>query len=324
MSALPKIVALGGGTGLSVMLRGLKKYTDDITAIVTMADDGGGSGKLRSELGMLPPGDIRNCLSALAEIEPTMRELFNYRFSDGNLRGQSFGNLFIAAMVGISDSFEEAVRKTGDVLAVNGQVIPVTCNDINLCAHFENGGEVLGESKIAEAKKQCGSKIKSVTLVPQNPTPAEGVVESILDADLILLGPGSLYTSIIPNLLVSGVVDAIKKSGAPVVYICNIMTQPGETEGYMAIDHINAINGHAGEKIIDYCIVNTGEIDARMIKKYELDNASPVLVNKERIEGEGIKLICRDIYEITNETIRHSSMKLARVIKNFWKEYENR
>ncbi len=323
MTQFPKIVALGGGTGLSVMLRGLKKYTENITAIVTMADDGGGSGALRHELGMLPPGDIRNCLLALAEIEPTMRDLFNYRFGEGNLRGQSFGNLFLAAMVGICDNFEEAVKRTGEVLAVCGKVIPVTCTDIHLCAHFEDGSEVLGESKIARAKKKCGSKIQGVSLVPECAKPANDVIESIMAADIIVLGPGSLYTSIIPNLLVKGVVDAIKKSGAPVLYICNIMTQPGETEEYMAIDHIRAINEHAGGNIIDYCIANSGEIDSRMIHKYELDNSVPVLANRERIEKEGIKLICDDIYEITNETIRHSSTKLAKIIKNFWKEYKN-
>ncbi len=321
MPTHPKIVALGGGTGLSVMLRGLKKYTENITAIVTMADDGGGSGVLRHDLGMLPPGDIRNCLLSLAEIEPTMRELFNYRFSEGTLRGQSFGNLFIAAMVGISENFEEAVKKASEVLAVHGNVIPVTCADIHLCAHFEDGSEVFGESKIARAKKLCNSKITSVSLVPENVKPTDGVIESIMDADIIILGPGSLYTSIIPNLLVKGVADAIKKSSAPVLYICNIMTQPGETEEYMAIDHINAISKHAGGNIIDYCIVNSGAIDGRMIEKYALDNSAPVLALEERINEQGIKLICDDIYEITNETVRHSSTKLTKLIKKFWKEY---
>lgn len=321
MPKIPKIVALGGGTGLSVMLRGLKKYTEEITAIVTMADDGGGSGVLRQDLGMLPPGDIRNCLLSLAEIEPTMRELFNYRFTDGTLKGQSFGNLFIAAMVGISDNFEEAVKKAGEVLAVHGNVIPVTCADINLCARFEDGSEVFGESKIAEAKKLCGSKITSVSLVPENVRPTPGVIDSISNADIIILGPGSLYTSIIPNLLVKGVADAIKKSKAPVIYVCNIMTQPGETEEYMAIDHINAITKHAGSNIIDYCIVNSGTIDGRMKAKYALDNSSQVLACEKRIGEQGIKLISDDIFEITNDTVRHSSSKLTRIIKKFWNEY---
>lgn len=316
----PKIVALGGGTGLSVMLRGLKKYTDNITAIVTMADDGGGSGMLRKDMGMLPPGDLRNCLLSLAEIEQTMMDLFNYRFTEGALKGQSFGNLFIAAMAGISDDFEEAVRRANEVLAVSGKVLPVTSANIYLCAFFEDGSEVLGESKISRVKKVCQSKIKSVKLVPECPAPAKGVVESILDADIILLGPGSLYTSIIPNLLVEGVVDAIDKSNATVIYVCNIMTQPGETEEYMAIDHINAILEHSGKNIIDYCIVNNGEIDARMLEKYSLENSVPVTVNEERINEKGISLVRDDIYEIINGTIRHSSTKLARLLKNFWEK----
>jgi len=318
MGIKPKIVAFGGGTGLSVMLRGLKKYTDDITAIVTMADDGGGSGMLRKDIGLLPPGDIRNCLLALAEIEPTMKDLFNYRFTEGALTGQSFGNLFLAAMAGISDDFEDAVKRANEVLAVKGRVIPVTCMDIHLCAFFEDGTKVFGESKIAKVKKQRQSKIKSVSLVPENVEPASDVIESILAADMIILGPGSLYTSIIPNLLVEGVVDAIKKSRAKVFYICNIMTQPGETEEYMAIDHIKAIEEHTGCNLIDYCIVNNGKIDDKMIKKYALDNSAPVTVNSERIKERGIELVCADIYETTNETIRHSSTKLARLLKSFW------
>ena len=237
----PRIVVIGGGHGQSTLLRGLKLYSRNLTAIVTVADDGGGSGVLRRDLGMLPPGDIRNCITALANTEPTMMELMNYRFPEGINKGQSFGNLFLAALNGITGSFEEAVTRMNEVLAVTGKVLPVTNANVDLVADFENGASVVGESKIAAKKKQQNCRIHQVRLEPQKPKALPHAIDAILSADMIILGPGSLYTSIIPNLLVDGIVQALEKSKAPKIYVLNIMTQDGETEGYTAFDHLHAL-----------------------------------------------------------------------------------
>ena len=231
----PKITCIGGGTGLSTMLRGLKHYTSDITAIVTVTDDGGGSGMLREELNMPPPGDIRNCILALSNIEPTMEKLLSYQFTSGSLEGQSFGNLFLAAMNGITESFDKAVARVGDVLAITGRVLPVTNEDIRLMAEFENGSVVYGESTIYQAKREHNCRIKRVQIVPSPVLALEESVQAILEADLVVLGPGSLYTSIIPNLLVGGIAGAIERTSARKLYIANIMTQPGETEGVYGV-----------------------------------------------------------------------------------------
>ena len=237
----PAIVAIGGGHGLSAVLRGLKNRTDDLTAIVTVADDGGGSGTLREELGMPPPGDIRNCMEALANVEPVMRELMHYRFTDGSLAGQSFGNLLLAALNGISPTFDEAVERMSQVLAITGRVLPVTSADVQLEAVFENGARVVGESKICDVKKQQDCRIHHVELIPAKPKALPAALEAIREADLLLLGPGSLYTSVIPNLLVDGISDAIEESKALKIYVCNIMTQDGETEGMTASEHLAAL-----------------------------------------------------------------------------------
>ena len=230
-------MAIGGGTGLSTMLRGLKRHTNNLTAIVTVADDGGGSGVLRQELGMPPPGDIRNCLEALANVEPLMSELLHYRFTEGSLRGQSFGNLFLAALNGISGSFDQAVSRMSQVLAITGTVLPVTTANVQLEAEFENGARVLGESKIFYCKKREDCRIRRVRLLPERPPALAPAIAAIEEADMILLGPGSLYTSIIPNLLVDGIAEAILRSDALKIYIANVMTQEGETEGYSNSDH---------------------------------------------------------------------------------------
>ena len=243
-AAGPKIAAIGGGTGLSTMLRGLKKYTDRLTAIVTVADDGGGSGVLRREMGILPPGDVRQCMQALANTEPVMEQLLGYRFPEGQLKGQSFGNLLLAALNGMAGSFEEAVAMMGQVLAISGRVLPVTNADVQLEAVFENGTRVVGESHIFNAKKQQDCRIHHISRVPEHPKPLPDALRAISEADLILLGPGSLYTSVIPNLLVDGVADTIRASHAQKFYICNIMTQDGETEGYTAADHLEALQRH--------------------------------------------------------------------------------
>lgn len=310
----PKIVAIGGGTGLSTMLRGLKTYSSNITAIVTVADDGGGSGMLRHDLGMLPPGDIRNCVLALADTEPIMEKLLQYRFEDGMLKGQNFGNLFLAAMDGISTSFEEAVKKMSDVLAVTGNVLPVTLENINLCAELEDGYTICGESKIGKHNGFHKGRINKVYLEPQYVKPFNDALDSIKEADIIIFGPGSLYTSIIPNLLVDGVCEAIKKSNAIKVYVCNVMTQPGETDGYSLSEHINAIEKHAYDGIIDYCIVNTADIPEELKKKYADDGAVAVKVDSLDIEKSGIEIIGSDFVSIKNGLVRHDAKKLAESI----------
>jgi len=311
----PKIVAIGGGTGLSTMLRGLKQYTENITAVVTVADDGGSSGMLRQDLGMLPPGDIRNCILALADMEPAMERLLQYRFTEGSLKGQNFGNLFIAAMNGISGNFVEAVKRFSDVLAVTGRVLPVTAENINLCAVFDNGTEVCGESKIAQRKIEQNCRIKNVFLSPKKVNPLPEVIEAIGDADMIILGPGSLYTSIIPNLLVDGVSEAIQNSSAIKIYVCNIMTQPGETEKYTAYDHLKAIQEHAGGQFfIDYCIVNTRVISGGLLEKYFKDGAEPVRIDRAKFRERNIKLIEEDVLKIYHDYIRHDTEKLAKIL----------
>jgi uncharacterized cofD-like protein len=310
----PKVVAIGGGTGLSTMLRGLKAYTSNITAVVTVADDGGGSGVLRQELGMLPPGDIRNCILALADTEPIMEQLLQYRFKEGNLKGQSFGNLFLAAMDGISSSFKEAVKKMSHVLAVTGRVLPVTEEDVQLCAKLADGTVICGESKIGCHNDICKCKIDRVYLEPADTRPVSEVLDAISDADLIVLGPGSLYTSIIPNLMVNGICTAIKKSKAIKVYVCNVMTQPSETDDYTVSDHIAALEKHSYKGIVDYCIVNNAAIPSELAEKYKNDGAEQVVIDGEKLTGSCIKLLEGDYVTIRNGFIRHDHNKLAKTI----------
>lgn len=288
----PNVVVIGGGTGQSVFLRGLKKRTRNITAIVTVADDGGGSGVLREDLGMLPPGDIRNCLLALANIEPTMKEVMQYRFTEGALKGQSFGNLFLAAMNGLYGNFEVALYKMSQIFAITGKVLPVTLNDINIDSKAKKMGKIVkGESRIPKEVKDDKTYIERVYLDEQDAVPLDEVINSIENADIIIMGPGSLYTSIIPNLLVNGVVDAIEKSKAPKVYICNIMTQPGETDDHNVLDHVNAIVKHTNKNIIDYVISNNEVLPKEMIDRYQKDGAKQVIldVNKEKYKNYGSK-----------------------------------
>lgn len=307
----PKIVVLGGGTGLSTLLRGLKSYTSNITAIVTVADDGGGSGVLRETLGMLPPGDIRNCLLALADTEPLMEELLQYRFNDGMLKGQSFGNLFIAAMNGICTNFEEAIQKMSDVLAVKGKVLPVTLSNVKLFAELENDYIIEGESKISKREKYNDIPIKKVYIEPSNAKPLIEAIQAIDDADIIILGPGSLYTSIIPNLLVEDIVRHLESSKANKVYVCNIMTQPGETINYTVCDHIDAINRYSKKKLIDYAIINNGKIPNELYNKYAADGASEVVIDREKLEKQNINIIEDNfVYKYKNH-LRHNSDKLA-------------
>ncbi len=313
----PKIVVVGGGTGLSVLLRGIKKYTLNITAIVTVADDGGGSGKLREDLGMLPPGDIRNCILALADTEPIMEQLLQYRFTEGSLKGQSFGNLLIAAMNGISDNFEEAIGKINDVLAVTGKVLPVTTEDITLYGKLKNGKVIKGESQIPIKVKEYESEIDQVFIKPDYVKPLKEAVEAIQNADVVILGPGSLYTSVIPNLLVRDIAEAIKKTSALRVYVANVMTQPGETDDYGVWKHLEAIFSHIKEQVVDYVFVNNEAVPLEVLEKYKKDGASPVVLNpedQERIAKAGIKIKEGKFLEVKKQYIRHDTDKLSEQI----------
>ncbi|MBU5485171.1 YvcK family protein [Clostridium sp. MSJ-11] len=310
----PKIVAIGGGTGLSTMLRGLKHYTSNITAIVTVADDGGGSGDLREDLGILPPGDIRNCILALSDTEPLMEELLQYRFKDGRLKNQSFGNLFLAAMDGISNNFEEAVQKMSSVLAVTGKVIPVTLDDMVLMAKLKNGSIVKGESSIPEEAMKQNSKIDRIFIEPQDARALSEAVNSILEADAIILGPGSLYTSVIPNLLVKEIGLALHKTEALKIYVSNIMTQPGETGGYTVSDHIKALYKHSGNGIVNYVVVNKGKIEKDMEGKYKEEASHIVEIDEENIKNLNVKIIEGDFVTVRNGLIRHNSEKLASIL----------
>lgn len=309
-----KIVVVGGGTGLSTMLRGIKKFTENITAIVTVADDGGGSGVLRDDLGMLPPGDIRNCILALAETEPLMEQLLSYRFSEGTLSGQSFGNLFLAAMHGISTNFEEAVKKVSDVLKVKGTVLPVTLSDVHINAYLADKSIIKGECNISKGLKTGSKKIEKIELVPHDAEILPDAENAIYDADLIILGPGSIYTSIIPNLLVKGVTEAIVKSKAHVIYVCNIMSQPGESDEMTAFDHVKAILNHSADGIIDTCIVNTQTIPEQIVHKYNLENASEVRIDYENFKKTSIDLVKGNFISVRDGKLRHNYERLAKAI----------
>lgn len=313
-----KIVTIGGGTGNSILLRGVKNFTSNITTIVTVADDGGGSGVLREDLGMLPPGDIRNCLVALANTEPIMEKLINYRFSNGQLKGQSLGNLLIAAMNDICGDFNEAIKEISNVLAITGKVLPMTLDNVKLFAELEDGSTIEGESNITFLNRKNGGKIKRVFSSPKLLLPLKESIDSIMDADIVLLGPGSLYTSIIPNLLVTDISKALKETKAEVVYILNIMTQPGETNGYNVTDHVVAIIDHANSNIIDKIVVNSKEVDKYAKYRYKsIENSTPIYItdeDRENMEKLGIEIIEADICDISYDYIVHDSNKLMKTI----------
>lgn len=315
-----KIVAIGGGTGLSVMLRGLKAYSENICAVVAVSDDGGGSGMLREDLGMPPPGDVRNCLKALANTEQLMEELLDYRFSEGCLKGQSFGNLFLAALNGMSDSFDEAVYKMSQVLAITGRVLPVSNEDIRLSAVFNDGSVVDGESHIAEYKQGNIKRIEKVYLTPDKPKAVPEVIEAIEKAELIIMGPGSLYTSVIPNLLVDGVSAAIKRSKAMKIYVMNLMTQEGETEDCTASEHVKAIFEAAEGKVFDYVIADVSRIPSMVLAKYEETGNCQVVLDREELAELGVELVERELAVWKNALVRHDPNVLAREIMAIYRE----
>lgn len=311
-----KIVTIGGGTGISTMLRGLKKYTHHITAVVTVADDGGSSGALRDDLGMLAPGDIRKCVAAMAETNPIIEELLNYRFNEGCLKGHAFGNLYLAALCGMSESFEQAVDKMNRLFGIEGDILPVTNDNIRLRARFDNGKVILGESNIGHEKS---GRIDMVELVPRGAKPADKVLDAIAAADLIILGPGSLYTSIIPNLLVEGISEAICQSDAYKVYVANIMTQPNETINHTLFDHVTAIERHAGRTFIECIVANTEKIPDMLLEKYQIDGSEPVKLDVEKFFDRNIHIILQNLCFNENMYIRHDFNALAKTLMELGK-----
>ncbi|MBI4974653.1 MAG: YvcK family protein [Candidatus Omnitrophica bacterium] len=306
----PKIVVIGGGTGLSTLLHGLKEYTSNITAIVTVADDGGSSGRLRQDFDILPPGDIRNCLVALADAEPLMGRLFQFRFGEGTeFSGHSFGNLFITAMSKVTGDFDAAIKESSKVLAIRGRVVPSTLDKITLMAEHIDGSETVGESQIPKA----ASPVKRIHLRPVNCKPTDEALDAIKRADAIILGPGSLYTSIMPNLLIGKIYQELISSKAIKIYVCNVMTQKGETDDYKASDHLKAIITHTAPGIVEYCIVNTAKIPDEMLKKYKEEESYPVIPDSENIRKMKYKAIEAHIIS-TEDYVRHDAVKLARII----------
>ncbi len=308
----PKFAVIGGGTGLSTLLKGLRYRTQDITAIVSVADDGGSSGKLRQEYNILPPGDIRNCISALADEGYQLGEFLNYRFEEGSLAGHAMGNLILTALDGMcSHDFESAVSMACDIFNTHGRVVPVSAEDITLNAVLSNGERLVGESAIGMPKAD-GVRIEKVFLSPERPKATESAVRAILGADVIIMGPGSLYTSIIPNFLVDGITDSIKKSEAKKIYICNIMTEPGETDDYTAYGHLEAIERYTYKGMIDCVIANCQEIPGDLLEKYAVSGAYPVVVDEHRFSGR--QLVKARMMMVKEEYVRHNFSRLARAV----------
>lgn len=307
-----KVAVIGGGTGLSTILRGLKRYPIDITAIVTVADDGGSSGSLRTDFDVPPPGDIRNVLVALSEVEPLVQELFQYRFTgETDLAGHPTGNLLIAAMTNITGDFASAIQKLSEVLKVRGRVLPVCNTPLCLCAEYDDGTIIQGESLIPTIDK----KIKRVYYTKEDARALDEAVEAIMEADLVLLGPGSLYTSIIPNLLLVEISEALVKTSAECVYCCNIMTQPGETTGYSASDHVLALHEHAGHAFIDKIIVNDEEIDDETYERYCDQRSDVVLIDEKKLHKMNIEVIKSRLVSYNNVgEVRHNTKKVAATI----------
>ena len=306
----PKIVVIGGGTGLGTIIRGLKNITDNLTAIVTVADDGGSSGRLRQEFGILPPGDIRNCLIAMADLEPLMERLMQYRFGGGaGLAGHNFGNLFLTAMTGITGDFELAIKASSKVLAVRGQVLPATLEDVSLVAEMRDGSVVRGESNLREQ----GIGIERLRLEPADCHPVLEALAALAEAEAIILGPGSLYTSVIPNLLVREISEALRKAPGLRIYVCNAMTEPGETTGYTASDHLKAILRHGGEGLIDLALINTEPVPPHLVEAYAREGAAPVEADLDNVAALGITPLAEQLI-VQNELVRHDAQELSRIV----------
>ncbi len=315
---MKKVAIIGGGTGISTIIKGIKKHNSNISAIVSMADDGGGSGILRNDLGMLPPGDVRNCLVALASTEGTMEKLLQYRFKNGTLKGQNFGNILIAALYEIYGGFDKALNELENVLSISGKVVPVTYENIHLVAEFENEDKCIGESIIPNMAYKLDTKIKKIGLFPKTPSANKDALKVIEEADLIILGPGSLYTSIIPNLLVRGIPEAIMKSEAKKIYIQNIMTELGETLDFAVKDHIRAIIDHSCEGILDAVLINNAEVSEDMKHKYiQVSKSTEIKLEEadfEYLKENNIEIISGDFLQ-EEISVRHDGEKIALVLK---------
>jgi uncharacterized cofD-like protein len=315
-----RVVAIGGGTGLSTLLKGLKRYVitpslampgqptiRELSGVVTVSDDGGSSGRLRKEFNMLPPGDVRNCIVALSEDEALLSRLFQHRFQKGSgLEGHSFGNLFLAALTSITGDFAEAVRLSSEILLTRGHIYPATMSSVELEALMEDGTRVRGETQITASK----GKIRELVLVPPDVEPLPQTLEAIANADLITIGPGSLFTSLIPNLLVRGIPEAILESPAIKVFVCNLMTQVNESLSLSAADHIRALNRHAGVQLFDYTLINRKAASAEMKAKYALEGASQIVVDLEAIEALGVCPVLGD-YLVEGDVARHSTDRVS-------------
>lgn len=318
-----KVVAIGGGTGLSTVLRGLKHYLPGtaspsgsraritrLTAIVTVTDEGGSSGRLRREFRILPPGDIRNCMVALAEDEKLLTQLFNYRFSAGQgLRGHSFGNLFLAALTSLTRDFAKAVRVSSEVLAIRGEIFPSTLSDVRLKAEQLNGKTIVGEARINKTR----IPIKRLHIVPSRCRPLPETLAAIEQADLITVGPGSVYTSLIPNLLVRGIPEKIARSRALKVYICNLMTQPGESRNYSAADHLRALHEHAGRKLFDAVILNTRPVSPALSRRYAAEGAAPVVNDLAEVRALGVQPVLANVL-VEDHVARHDPDRIAKLL----------
>ncbi|MGN0954551.1 gluconeogenesis factor YvcK family protein [Dialister sp.] len=313
-----RVVAIGGGHGLSMLLRGLKNKTSNITAIVTVADDGGSSGRLREEMGIIAPGDLRNCLVALADKETVLEQIFQYRFGgEGELAGHSLGNLFLAALIKQFGSVQNALEAASKVLNIRGQVMPATSQRVRLRAKMSDGEIVEGESEISAYPQKKGREVRIVhmTTVPRAPMAVGGALEAIKKADLITLGPGSLYTSVLPNLLVPEILQAIRESGAPVLYICNVMTQPGETTGYTVGDHLKALIDHIGGGVVDFVLANNGTPSQEVLKKYEKAHAYPVTIDRKKVESLGAALIETDLLGTAREAVQDTEVLSNEIVR---------
>ncbi len=313
-----RIVSIGGGHGLSMLLRGLKQKTSNITAIVTVADDGGSSGRLREEMGIIAPGDLRNCLVALADKETVLEQLFQYRFGgEGELSGHSLGNLFLAALIKEFGNPQNALEAASKVLNIRGQVVPATAAKVRLKAKMSDGEIVEGESEISSYPGKVGANVRIVHMstIPKNPMAVGDALEAIRKADLITLGPGSLYTSVLPNLLVPEILQAIRASDAPVMYICNVMTQPGETTGYTVGDHLKALIDHIGGGVIDFVLANQTMPREEILKKYAKVHAAPVAIDREKVKSLGVTLIQADLLGADKGAVQDTDVLVNEIVQ---------
>ncbi|MCM8824062.1 MAG: YvcK family protein [Candidatus Omnitrophica bacterium] len=319
LSKGPKIVTIGGGTGLSTILEGLKEQTSNITAIVSVSDEGGSSGRLRKEFGILPPGDIRNCLVSLAEAPQLLRDLFQYRFAEGEgIKGHSFGNIFITALTEVTGSFQSAIKESSRVLAIRGKVVPASLEVIRIKAEYMDGSIMEGEDKIPKQ----GKSIKQVFIIPSNASPNPEALEAIRQADIIIIGPGSLFTSVLPNLLIKDISEEIAKRNVFKLYICNVMTQHGETDGFTASDHVSALISHTRDDIVNHCLVNSGRLDYNLLIRYSQEKSFPVILDKNRLKKLGL-IVIEDDFVSKSNFLRHDPQKTAKAIMqsySLWKK----